>query len=292
VVVDDGPAAPQRVEAVLHRTRPTVLFAVPSFLDGLVRLAEKRLPESVRMVISAGEALPADLLRRFQKRFGLAPLDGLGATEALHHITSNRPDDIVPGSAGRPLDGYDVRVMDPLDEPVADGTPGELWVRGPTTFAGYWRRPDLTARAYRDEWMRTGDLVRVRGGLVYHEGRLDDLMKLGGVWVAPREIEDVLRSHPGVAEAAVVHVGDERGVPVLTAFIVPSGDEDDRGLARALTRLCRDSLASFKVPRAFEVVPELPRTATGKLKRFALRTRLGIASHATSHAGPPGPGPA
>ena len=220
-------------------------------------------------MISAGEALSEDLFHRFAERFGILPLDGLGATEALHHFTSNRRDDVVPGSAGPPLEGYEVRVQTKDGEPLPEGVEGELSVRGPTIFAGYWERPDLTERSLVDGWLRTGDLATIREGRVWHRGRVDDLMKLGGVWVAPREIEAVIREHPAVDEAAVVAVDDESGIAVLKAFVVaPTGDAT---LARELSRQCRERLATFKVPRTFELVDELPRTPTGKLKRFVLR---------------------
>jgi benzoate-CoA ligase family protein len=267
-IVDGAPVIPARVEALMNRTRPTVLFGVPAFFEGLTRLEQAALPSSIRMVVSAGEALSEDLFHRFRDRFGLSLLDGLGSTEALHHVTSNRPDDIVPGSAGRPLDGYEARVLDGEERPVAEGVSGELWVKGPTTFAGYWRRPELTAQAYRGPWMRTGDMVRMVDGRIYHEGRLDDLVKLGGVWVAPREIEDVLRGHPDVVDAAVVTSDDGSGVPILKAFVVASGGDK---LPSELSRLCRRRLASFKVPKSYQVVSELPRTPTGKLRRYVLR---------------------
>jgi benzoate-CoA ligase family protein len=270
-VIDGGPMVPGRLQELLAERRPTVFFSVPSTLDGFVRLPGAALPSSVRIVLSAGESLPAELLERCTRSFGLPPLDGLGATEALHHVTSNRPDDVVPGSAGRPLDGYDVRVLDADGDDVADGASGELWVRGPTTFAGYWGRPDLTARAIREGWMRTGDRCRLVDGRVFHEGRLDDLMKLGGIWVAPREVEDVLRAHPGVLDAAVAPVTAADGVVVLKAFIVPTDRTAGPDLAGELGRWCRRRLASYKRPRTWAMVPSLPRTPSGKLRRFTLR---------------------
>lgn len=269
VILNESPVVPKLVKGLLSRVRPTLLFAVPAFFNGFTRLPDVELPETVRRVISAGETLPADVFEAFRQRFGLPLLDGLGSTEAMHHVTSNRPDDVVAGSAGPPLEGFEVKVLDRDQQPLPEGASGELWVRGPTTFAGYWRRPELTARAYADGWMRTGDLVRIVDGRVYHEGRLDDLIKLGGVWVAPVEIEDVLRSHQDVTEVAVVAVDEDTGVPILKAFIVSSRRDDE--LRKELTRLCRSRLASFKVPHAFEVVDELPRTPTGKLRRFVLR---------------------
>jgi benzoate-CoA ligase len=269
VVVNDAPIIPLHAIGLMARSDPTLLFGVPAFFKGLCGLEGVDLPPTVRAVVSAGEALKADVFHRFHERFGLALLDGLGATETLHHFTSNRMDDVVPGSAGRVLDGYEIKALDREQQPVPEGTSGELWVRGPTTFAGYWRRPELTARTYADGWMRTGDLVRIDDGLVYHEGRLDDLIKLGGVWVAPREIEEVLCGHPDVIDAAVVAVDQGSGVPTLRAFLL--SDRTDDALAKEALGLCRGRLASFKLPRVVEVVSELPRTPTGKLKRFALR---------------------
>ncbi len=273
VVVAETPAIPAMVNDLLGRSHPTLLFGVPAFFRGFAGLSGADLPSSVRAVVSAGEALDTDLYERFRSAFGRSLLDGLGSTEALHHVTSNRPDDIVPGSAGRALDGYEVAALDRDGQPIPEGDHGELWVRGPTTFAGYWRRPELTERAYQGSWMRTGDRVRIVEGRVYHAGRLDDLVKLGGIWVAPTEIEDVLRGHDGVVDAAVIATDDGSGVPVLKAFVV--SDRDPRELSRELLRLCRTRLASFKVPQAFEVVDELPRTPSGKLRRFVLRRGAG-----------------
>ena len=268
-IVNEGPAIPAVVQDLITASEPTLLFGVPAFFRGLAGLRNARLPASMRAVVSAGEALDVELFERFRSTFGLPLLDGLGATEALHHVTSNRLEDVVPGSAGRPLDGYEVQARDRDGQPVAEGETGELWVRGPTTFAGYWRRPELTERAYQESWMRTGDRVRVVEGRVYHEGRLDDLVKLGGIWVAPTEIEDVLRGHPHVTDAAVVAIDDGSGVPVLKAFVV--SEQGGPGLSKELLRLCRGRLANFKVPQSFELVDELPRTPSGKLRRFVLR---------------------
>jgi benzoate-CoA ligase family protein len=269
VVINSGPAIPAQIDELLNATQPTVLFGVPAFFDGFARLQGARVPSNLRLALSAGEALSERLFERFRERFGIALIDGLGSTEALHHVTSNRPDDVVPGSAGRPLDGYNVEVRDRDEQPVEEGDSGELWIRGPTIFAGYWRRPELTARVCRDSWIRTGDQVRIVDGRVFHEGRLDDLIKLGGMWVAPVEIEEVLRTHSDVADAAVVAVDEGTGVPLLKAFVL--SERADSKLSKELAGLCRKRLARFKIPKAFEVVSELPRTPTGKLKRFVLR---------------------
>ncbi len=272
VVVSDTPAVPAMVKNVLLENRPTLLFGVPAFFRGYVGLSDPELPTTLRAIVSAGEALDVESFTRFRATLGLPLLDGLGSTEALHHVTSNRPDDLEPGSAGRALDGFEVEARDREGHPLPEGETGELWVRGPTTFAGYWRRPQLTDRAYAGEWMRTGDRVRILEGRVYHEGRLDDLVKLGGIWVAPTEIEDVLRGHPDVDDAAVVAIDDGSGVPVLKAFVVSERGGPD--LAKDLLRLSRRRLASYKVPQSFSVVDELPRTPSGKLRRFVLREQV------------------
>jgi benzoate-CoA ligase family protein len=271
VVIDALPAVPGRVAALLETSRPTVVMGVPATYAGLVNLPGVSLPSSVRALVSAGERLRPELFDRARAVFGRPLLDGLGATEALHHFTSNRLDDAVAGTAGRPLDGFEVRVRDRHGDDVADGDRGECWVRGPTTFAGYWGLPELTGRAFDGEWMRTGDLVRIVEGRLVHDGRLDDLMKLGGIWVAPAEIEEFLAGQPGVGEAAVVTVDEGDGVPTLVAYVVLDDDANATGAERRLQAACRRALASFKVPRAVRVVPALPRTATGKVRRHLLR---------------------
>jgi benzoate-CoA ligase len=273
VVLNEGPVIPARFNSLLSSTRPTVLCGVPSFFSGLVRLPGIRLPEETRVVLSAGEALSTGLFELFRSTLGLPLLDGLGATEALHHVTCNRPDDVVPGSAGRPLPGFEAKVLDVRGEEPADDEPGELWVKGPTVFAGYWKRPELTARVLQNEWLRTGDRVRIVDRHVFHEGRLDDLIKLGGIWVAPTEIEEVLQGHPDVADAAVVAIDNLDGVPTVKAFVV--SERHDDSLVGELKRLSRTRLSRAKVPSAIEQVETLPRTVSGKLRRFVLREGMG-----------------
>lgn len=268
-VVSDFPASPAGVQGLIDRHAPTLLFGVASFFAGYCKLEEAKLG-TVRMVLSAGEVLPAALFEAWKARFGAPLLDGFGCTEALYHVLCNRLDDAAPGSAGRLLTGYELEVRDAAGKRLPAGKSGELWLRGPTVFQGYWNRPDLNKRMLVDGWLRTGDVVSVREGRVFHEGRVDDLMKLGGVWVTPAEIEAVLRAHADVEEAAVVIVHNEASIPVLKAFI--RSQRADEGLHRELAQACRAKLASFKVPRFFETVAELPRTASGKLKRFELRS--------------------
>jgi benzoate-CoA ligase family protein len=269
VVVNQGPPIPFRIQGLIERHAPTLLFAVPSFYAGYSQLPQARLTASVRAAVSAGEALGPRLFHAFADRFGQPLLDGLGCTETMHHFTSNRLGDAVAGSAGRPLHGFEVQARDAEGGEVPEGASGELWVQGPTLMAGYWNRPELTVAARSGPWLRTGDRIRIVDGRVHHQGRLDDAMKLGGVWVAPNEIEEVLQQHGDVQEAAVVIVDNDRGVPALKAFV--RSTRVDAGLTAELLRMCAADLASFKVPRFIERVSELPRTATGKLKRFELR---------------------
>jgi benzoate-CoA ligase family protein len=273
VVVDNFPVSPSSIQRLIDRYSPTILFGVSSFYSGYVQLPEANLTPSVRQAHSAGEALSTDLFQRFKDRFGRPLLDGLGSTEMMHHVTANRVEDAMPGSAGRPLNGFEIEVRDPEGRALGEGASGELWLRGPTISSGYWNRPELTARNFVDSWLRTGDRVQVRDGRLYHQGRFDDLMKLGGIWVAPGEIEGILRAHPDVTDAAVVLTNNDAGLPVLKAFVRSA--RADVGLHVELAAGCRARLASFKVPRAFETVSDLPRTPTGKLWRFELRRRRG-----------------
>jgi acyl carrier protein len=182
---------------------------------------------------------------------------------------------MVPGSVGRPLRGFEAKVRD-SDGNAVIGQRGELWLRGPHMFVGYWNRPDLTARTLVDGWVRTGDTARIVDDRIYHEGRVDDLMKLGGNWVAPREIEQEIAAHPDVADVAVAIVDNDTGVPILKAFV--RSRRNDPELSQELFDACSARLAAYKVPRAFEIVAEFPRTATGKLKRYLLRSGAAVSS--------------
>jgi len=265
-VVHPGPMLPGVLRELFARFRPTVFFAVPSLLAALQELPCSS--GSLRATVSAGERLSPALFRQVRRKFGVPVLDGLGMTETLHHITSNHPEHVVPGSAGQPLAGFSLEVRDPAGNPVPEGELGELWVRGPTVTLGYWEKPDLTARTVVDGWLRTGDMVRVSGGFLYHQGRRDEMLKLGGIAVFPPEVEAVLAKHPAVAEVAVVPVPLTGGAATLKAVVVlREGAHLEEG---ELFRFCRKHLAAYKVPRQYEFVPRLPRTLTGKLRRFAL----------------------
>lgn len=255
--------------------RPTVVALVPAFVASLVEagLAPGAFA-SVRVATSAGEVLPAGLHRLFTERFGAPLLDGIGATEALNTFLSNRVGHERPGSSGQPVDGYDVRLLDEDDNPVTEpDTPGLLHLRGPSVATGYWSHHEASRAAFRGEWLRTGDIYeRSADGYWTARGRANDLIKAGGIWVSPLEVESVLVDHPDVREAAVVGVRDGRGLESVVAFVVPR--EGRTVEEAALEAHCREHMAAFKRPRRVVVTDELPKTATGKVRRFVLRERL------------------
>jgi acyl-coenzyme A synthetase/AMP-(fatty) acid ligase len=218
---------------------------------------------------SAGEPLPAPLQRRFTGRFGVDILDGIGSTEALHIFLSNRPDDIHPGTTGVAVPGYDLELRDTEGDAVPDGEPGALHVRGESIALGYWHRTDTSRQVFQGEWLVTGDTyVRSEDGYYTCLGRNSDMLKAGGIWVSPAEVESRLLEHDAVREAAVVGVADEDGLDKPVAVVVVGGDVDPE----SLVQWCRDGLAHFKAPRKVVFVEDLPKTATGKLQRYKVRT--------------------
>jgi benzoate-CoA ligase family protein len=266
---------PAGVAELLTSRRPTLFFTSPGFAAALL---DADVPPdalaSVRLSVSAGEALPAELHRRFTARYGHPMVDGIGTTEALHMFVSNHVGAERAGTSGTPVAGYEVLLRDDAGaEVTAADTPGYLHVRGPSIASGYWQRPEATDAAFRDGWLRTGD-VYVRSADDYWTflGRNNDMIKAGGIWVSPNEVEGVLVEHDDVLEAAVVGGRDANGLEVVVAFLVArSGHTIDPAI---IETHCRERMAAFKRPRRIEVVAELPKTATGKVKRFELRGRL------------------
>ncbi|MCT9078703.1 benzoate-CoA ligase family protein [Streptomyces fulvoviolaceus] len=256
--------------------RATVLFGVPGFLGAL--LASLDVPDdafaTVRLGVSAGEALPARMYGGMLERFGVEVLDGIGSTEMLHIFMSNRQGRVHPGSSGAPVPGYAVELRDVEGRIVeGDGVPGELYVRGESAAVGYWCRAETSRQVFLGDWVRTGDTyVRNGDGTYTCMGRTNDLLKAGGIWVSPAEVEERLLAHPDVAEVAVVGARDADGLDKPVACVVPSpGHEVDPD---ALVAWCREGLAAFKRPRAVIGLPELPRTATGKIRRNVLRAMV------------------
>ena len=268
-VLEPRRPSPDVVRERLEQNRPTLFFGVPTFYAALTA---SDVPAdafaSVRLCASAGEPLPAPLQRRFTDRFGVEILDGIGSTEALHIFLSNRPGDIRPGTTGLPVPGYDVEVRDALGQVVPAGEPGALHVRGESIALGYWHRTDASRQVFAGEWLVTGDTyVRNDEGYYTCLGRNTDMLKAGGIWVSPAEVESRLLEHPAVREAAVVGVADADGLdkPVAVVVVGEGADEDD------LVAWCREGLAHFKAPRKVVFVQDLPKTATGKLQRFKVR---------------------
>ena len=251
--------------------RPTLFFAVPTFYAALL---SGDLPEdsfaSVRLAASAGEALPGPLLTRFKQRFGVDIIDGIGSTEALHIFLSNSPGDIRPGTTGKAVPGYDVAVVGEDGQPLPAGQPGALRVRGDSIALGYWKRTAASRQVFQGEWLVTGDTyVCDADGYFTCLGRNSDMLKSGGIWVSPAEVESRLIEHPAVREAAVVGVADEHGIDKPVAVVIAEGVN-----AEDLVAWCRDGLAHFKAPHHVVFVDELPKTATGKLQRFKVRHLL------------------
>lgn len=251
------------IVATLTTTRPTVLFSLPSHYRALVDAADDAVQalRAVRLAISAGEQLPASLWQDCRDRLGLTVLDGVGSTEMLQTYCSNTRESLRPGSSGRAVPGYELRVVD-----------GELQVKGPTALAHYWHAPARTHAAFCDGWFRTGDRYSVDAdGFHWFEGRTDDMIKVSGLWVSPLEVEAVIAGHPAVAEAAVVGAPRAELMQVF-AYVVPR-ETAARGpaLAAQLRDWCKDRLQRHQYPRVVELVDALPRTASGKVRRAALR---------------------
>jgi len=274
-VIEPRRPSPAVVAERMAADAPTLFFGPPTFYAALVAA---ELPAdtfaSVRLATSAGEALPAVLQRRVTERYGFPILDGIGATEALHVFLSNHPDDIRPGTTGKAVPGYEVQLRDEAGAPVRRGEPGALFVKGESLAIGYWRRTDATRAVFQGEWMRTGDTyTQDADGYYVCLGRSNDLLKAGGIWVSPAEVEGRLLEHDGVAEAAVVGVADSAGLDKPVACVVRSAAGATL-TADELVAWCRDGLASFKRPRAVVFVDELPKTATGKVQRYRVRERF------------------
>ncbi len=268
---------------MIEAHRPTLFFSVPTNFGML--LAHRREGadfdlSSIRHAVSAGEALPAALFERFKQRFGVEILDGIGSTEVLHIFISNRPGAVKPGSSGVVVPGYEARVVDEQNEAVARGEIGNLLIRGDSTCAAYWNRHEKSKDAIEGHWIRTGDkYVQDEDGYFWYAGRSDDMLKVGGIWVSPVELENVLVEYPGVMECGVVGRSDHDGLTKPAAYVVLNdGVEGTRELAAELQRWVTNRLAEYKRPRWVEFVPQLPKTATGKIQRFKLRQAADEAS--------------
>ena len=269
--------SPEMTFDVIEEHQPTLFFGVPTLYAAQLRTLDESPQDlsSLRCCVSAGEALPADILRRWQERTGTLILDGIGSTEALHIFISNTVADHRPGSSGRVVPGYEARIVDEEGDPVPVGQPGRLFIRGDSTATHYWNNPQRTQETMLDDgWLNTGDTyLRDEDGYYVYCGRSDDMLKVGGIWCSPVEIEGRLIEHHRVLEAAVVGRADADELIKPEAFVVlkDAGDASD-ALAAELLEHCRSGLARYKYPRWVNFVDDLPKTATGKVQRYRLRT--------------------
>jgi benzoate-CoA ligase family protein len=276
ILYPERPRADRIIE-IVKRHRPTVFFSVPTFYASLLREEEQgTAPDfsSVRLAVSAGESLPAEIFTRFRERFGIEILDGIGSTEMLHMFLSSRPGAARPGCCGREVPGCEARIVDDAGNPVTDGDIGTLWVRGGSAFAEYWALPELTSRSKDGDWVLTGDkFSRDADGFYRYHGRVDDMIKVSGMWVSPSEVENALLAHSAVTEAAVVGLPDVMGITRTTAFLVlrPGIQQPAGGLDSEIHAWLRTRLVGYKCPHEIRFVAELPKTATGKIQRFLLR---------------------
>ena len=281
-----GSPAAAHVYDVIERHRPTLLFSVPTNYGML--LAHGRRQEdaasaegdehdfdlsSVRCAVSAGEALPPSIYERFKARFGIEILDGIGSTEILHIFISNRPGHAKPGTSGRVVPGYEALVVDDDGHPVARGEIGNLLVKGDSICAGYWNKHETTRATINGEWIRTGDkYAEDPDGYFRYAGRCDDMLKVGGLWVSPTDVENALLEHPLILECGVIGRCDRDGLLKPAAYVVlQDASLASDALGAQLQEFVRERLASYKRPRWVEFVSELPKTATGKIQRFKLR---------------------
>ena len=261
---------------VVEQYRPTIFFGAPTLYVGMLALPDAATRfdfSSVRVCVSAGESLPADVLLRWKETFNVDILDGIGSTEILHIFISNRAGDIKPGSSGKVVPGYEAKIVDESGYAVKQGDIGNLMIRGDSTIAYYWNRHEKTKDVINGHWIHTGDkYYQDADGYFWYCGRADDMLKVSGQWVSPIEVEGVLISHPAVLEAAVVGDMDAEGLVKPKAYIVLNeGYDPSDELATELKAFVKERIASYKYPRWIEFVPDLPKTATQKIQRFKLR---------------------
>jgi benzoate-CoA ligase len=275
VVLSRERSTPARMFELIREHRVTVFAGAPTLYAQM--LAAGAGPEcdlsSVRVCLSAAEPLPAEIWRRWRERFAVEILDGIGTTEALHVFMTNRRGAVRPGSTGVPVPGYDVRLVDDEGADVGANVIGNLAIKGGSLFTGYWNRREVTQRVLKGEWYYTGDkYTRDGDGYYWYTGRADDMLRVSGHWVSPAEVEGALIAHPAVLEAAVVGKTDADDLVKPQAFVIlrNAGDASER-LAEELKAHVKATIAPYNYPRWIEFVPELPKTATGKIQRFKLR---------------------
>ena len=274
----DEHTTPELVINNIQKFQPDVFFGVPTLYGQILHQTDTQTPDfsSIKCAISAGEALPAPVFEKFRERFDISILDGIGSTEALHIFISNRSNDIKPGTSGKGVSGYLNKIVDDNNNEVNPGEIGTLWIKSASTARGYWKNPKKTEATMIDGWLNTGDMYYTdEEGYFVNAGRGDDMLKVGGMWCSPIEIESCLLQHPAVIEAAVVGRKDDNGMTKPEAFIVCKNRQiSNEKLEQELYELCKKQMAGYKYPRWYNFVDELPKTVTGKIQRFKLRETL------------------
>jgi len=269
-----GRPTPDRLLERVRTHRPSLLFSVPALYNAM--LADPGFDETdwsaVRLGISAAEPLPPEIWRQFHDRTGIEILDGIGSTEMLHIYCSNLAGAVKPGTSGVPVDGYEVEIRDTEGQLCEVGEAGEMWVKGPSMLSSYWNQSERSADKIRGEWFLSGDRYHEDAdGYYTYEGRVDDMMKIGGLWVSPIEIENRLMEHDSVHEAAVVRVEIDHRSRIKAFVILTEGQDPGDALIAELQEWCKAALQRYEFPHVVEYVEDFPRTATGKIQRFKLR---------------------
>jgi benzoate-CoA ligase len=275
---------------VIQDQRPTIFFGVPTLYAAMLAMpdaASRFDTSSLRLCVSAGESLPAELFQRWHDRFGVEILDGIGSTEILHIFISNRAGEVRPGSTGKLAPGYRALLTDEEGQPVRQGEIGNLLIAGDSTCSQYWNKHERTKNTIMGHWIATGDKYHQdEQGYYWYDGRSDDMLKVSGQWVSPVEVESALIAHPAVLEAAVVGREDADGLVKPQAYVVlQQGSAPSDELAEELKQHVKGRLAPHKYPRWMVFVVELPKTATGKIQRYKLRQELAGAPPADTGTG-------
>lgn len=276
VLFAGSPRVARDVVETIARFKPTIFFHTPTgYAMALASpgLLDEADLSSLRLCVSGGERLPPSVWEEWKARTGVTILDGIGATEVYHNFLCNPRDAVRPGSSGKPVPGYEARIVDEEGQDVDAGEVGNLLIRGESIALSYWHQYERSRSAFRGDWFFTGDKYSVDAeGYYWNAGRSDDMLKVGGIWVSPAEVEETLMAHDAVAECAVVGLGDSADLIKPVGFVVLREDvEAGEGFAEELIEYCRREMADYKRPRHIELVDELPKTATGKIQRYKLR---------------------
>ncbi|MGE3245983.1 MAG: benzoate-CoA ligase family protein [Beijerinckiaceae bacterium] len=275
VILNPDRPTPALMFDMMEKYRPSIFFGVPTLYAAMLgdsSLKDRTGSPDLRISASAGEALPEHVGASWKQRFGSDILDGVGSTEMLHIFLSNAPGNVVYGTSGIAVPGYELRLLDDAMNPVADGEVGELYVCGPSAAEGYWNQREKSRATFQGEWTRTGDkYIRDTAGRYTYCGRSDDMFKVSGIWVSPFEVESALATHAAVLEAAVVPACDAEGLLKPKAFVILKNGASRDGLEEVLKEHVKKSAGMWKYPRWIEIVDSLPKTATGKIQRFKLR---------------------